>query len=629
MTIRQLSEEIINQIAAGEVIENPAAIIKELIENSIDANSTQINIEIENSGLDKIIIKDNGIGISKEDLKKAPSRHATSKIKNFSDLYNINTMGFRGEALASIFSISKTTIESKTKNNYAYKISSEDITKITKTGIDNGTIITINDIFYNTPARKKYLKSERLELKHIIDIIYRFSIIHNNIKFTIKHNNKIILNKPIFKTQEQNIIYLLGKDLQDNLFELNNQNNGIKITGFIGKPSNITCSYKKNQYIFVNSRFIKSKLISQALYEGFGSNLMTARHPFFSIFIEIDPQIIDVNIHPTKIEIKFENELEIFNTIKNAVKELFQKNDSIKPFNQMQIKTKNQNYPTLNKIVSKIKSNPLLKNNKIKRKEDIKSNYTFDTQKHLNIKEEIATYEKTETVQENIITNNKTKKEEIKNNQLQKEKIIKPKQLNPLNEILKEYKIIGQINSTFIILETPIEMIMLDQHVVEEKFFYETFKKQNKKEEIKTQQLLKPHIITLTLQQILLYKEHQEIIKSLGFKTEEFGNNEIIIRAVPINLNKQEVNPEMIIEIIEEMQVNKKFKKLEEQNLDKLASIACKKSLKAGAELTSPQIHKMIENLKTLDEPFNCPHGRPIMLRYTFKELEKKFKRIL
>jgi len=353
MTINKLSDEIINQIAAGEVIENPAAIIKELIENSIDANSTQIDIEIENSGLDKIIIKDNGDGINKNDLLKAPLSHATSKIKNFSDLYDIHTMGFRGEALASIFAISKTKIISKTKNSDAYEITSNNLEQTKKSACDKGTIIIIEDIFYNTPTRKKYLKSLRLELKSIIDIINRYAIYHYNIKFTLKHNNKFLINKPIFKSQEENTYYTQGKELKNNLLELNHKEHGITIKGFIGKPSNITYSYKKNQHIYVNSRYIKSKIITDAIYEGFGSNLMNGRHPFFTLLIEIDPQIIDVNVHPTKIEIRFENELEIYNIVKNAIKEVFQKHDSIKPFEQQQAKEKNY---TLDKITPQIKN---------------------------------------------------------------------------------------------------------------------------------------------------------------------------------------------------------------------------------------------------------------------------------
>jgi len=605
MSINLLPDEIINQIAAGEVIENPSAVIKELIENSIDAKSTQIDIEIEDYGLKNILIKDNGVGISKQDLLKAPLRHATSKIKNFADLYHIKTMGFRGEALASIFSVAKTKIISK-QNNDAYEITSQNKTQVKNSACSKGTLIEVQDLFYNTPARKKYLKSNNLELKSIIDVINRFTIYYHNIKFTLKHNGKILINKPQFKTKQDNLYYVLGKDLRDNLLYFENNINGIKVSGFLGKPSTINYAYKKNQNIYVNTRYIKSKLISDAIYEGFSTNLMSGRHPLFILFIDIDPEIVDVNIHPTKIEIKFENELEVYEFVKNSIKQVFEKSDIIKPFEQ---KTRDYSLDEITPQISPVKTYPKV--------EKINSHYTKDTQKSLQFQEQVLDYKKQDQQlpMQNI-----------------KEQIIENKQnitYGPLYDILKDYKIIGQVDKTFIIVETPFEMIMLDQHVVEEKFFYETIKDQIENKKFKTQILLKPQVINFSQSEMLLYKENFELFEKLGFEIEEFGSNEIIVRSVPISINNKELSPQIVKDIIGEITIDKKFKQLEHKTLDKIASISCKKSLKAGEELTIPQIHKIIENLKKLKEPFNCPHGRPIMLRYTFKDLEKNFKRII
>jgi DNA mismatch repair protein MutL len=320
MSINLLPPEIINQIAAGEIIENPASVIKELVENSIDAKAKRIEIILKKSGFEKIIGKDDGIGISKEDLILAPKRHATSKIKSFEDLYSIKSFGFRGEALASIFSVSKAKIISKQKGDkIGNLISYEDISKTEEIQTDFGTIIEVKDLFYNTPVRKKYLKSEKKELKDILDIVEKISLANSNIFIQVKNDDKLIFNKPFFNNLEDNIIYILGKDLKGNLLKVENEFKGIKIYGFIGNPSEISYPVKKNQYIFVNSRFIKSKLVSDAIYEGFSTNLMEGRHPFFVIFIDIDPEIIDVNIHPKKIEIKFENEIEIFSNVKNSI----------------------------------------------------------------------------------------------------------------------------------------------------------------------------------------------------------------------------------------------------------------------------------------------------------------------
>ncbi len=601
MGIKLLPDEIVNQIAAGEVIENPAAVVKELVENSIDAGSSLIEIEIEDYGLKKIIVKDNGCGIPKEDLLKAPLRHATSKIESFNDLYNIKTMGFRGEALASIFSVAKTKIVSKTNNEgQAYEISSGSKKDVKKSECQRGTQIIVKDIFYNTPARKKYLRSNNMELKSILDVVRRFEIFYNNIKFTVKHNGKIIINKPIFEKHEDNLYYVLGKELRDNLFIFEDQINGLKIQGFVGKPSNITYSTKKNQFVFVNSRFVKSKIVNDAIYEGYGTNLMEGRHPFFVVFLDIDPEIIDVNVHPTKIEIKFENELEIYDFVKNSIRKIFEKNESFKEFEikkRDEISLENDKWNI--EINEKNKSYSVQKENKY---------FTKDVQKELSVVKE------------------KLGREYLQNKENLSDKST---EYGPLHDILKEYKIIGQVNKTFIIIETKNEMIIIDQHVAQEKFFFESFKEQLGAKKPKTQKLLKSEIVKLDNSEMLLFKDNKVMIEKLGFECEIFGTNEILIRAVPYMLNGEILAPEIIRDIVHEIRIDKKFKLLEEEKIEKLASLSCKKSIKAGKELTNFEIKEIIEKLKRLKEPFNCPHGRPILLKWDFKELEKKFKRIV
>lgn len=646
MTIRLLDSKIINQIAAGEVIENPSALIKELIENSIDANSNQIEIIIENSGFTKIQIKDNGDGITKEDLLKAPLRHATSKIKNFDDLYNINTLGFRGEALASIFSVAKSKIISRVKDNEAYEISYQNLEEIKLSASEYGTTIIIEDLFYNTPARKKYLKSENKEFKLILDVVNKFLLIYNNIKFTLKHNNKLIINKPIFKSKEENIYYILGTDLKNNLLKVENQVNGISINGFISKPSNLTYPVKKNQYLFVNNRYIKSKLINDAIYEGFGTNLMEARHPLFILNIQIDPSIIDVNVHPSKIEIRFENELEIYNFIRSTIQNIFKIQETFKPFEPEKIKERDT---SLNNKIENLQINKKLYNpNKSQINTSHKSYFSTETQKPLQVKENYLDYnqdcnnnsnngnnssnfkefhEKEEVLEnKNTTSNNPILNTDNKNINEEKSN---ENNYGPLYDRLKEYRIIGQINKTFIILETPIEMIIIDQHVAEEKFYYEKFKSEIENKKITSQILLKSEIISLSNSEMILYKENLNLLNKLGFESEEFSGNEIIVRAVPIGIRNSLLSAKIIKDILHEITVDNKFKLLENKKIEKLASIACKKSIKAGFELTNVEIKQIIEQLKRLKEPFNCPHGRPILLNWSFTDLEKKFKRIV
>ena len=621
MTINLLPEEIINQIAAGEVIENPSAVIKELVENSIDANSDEIEIELKNSGLTSIIIKDNGIGISKEDLLKAPLRHATSKIQKFDDLYNIKTMGFRGEALASIFAISNAKIISKIKEeNEAYEITSENSKKINISANKNGTTIIIENLFYNTPARKKYLKSESLELKNILDVLNRFEVCYPQIKITLKNNDKLLVNKPKFKSYEDNLFYVLGKDLRDNLIKINAEFKGLEIFGFLGKPSSVTYAIKKNQYLYVNNRYVKSRVLTDAIYRGFGTNLMENRHPMYVIYIKINPEIIDVNIHPTKIEVKFENELEIYEFVRDAVKKVFEKNEMFKPFDKEYNERKTEKYKSEGNVIlehfdSELKLSDLISNESFKEiTAEPKTYFNKETQK------EIGDWrgETKDTVKETASVSSP------------KSQVSSPEEYGPLYEILKDYRIVGQVNKTFIIIETKTDMIIIDQHVAEEKFFYETFKEMKENSQIiKSQSLIKPEIVRLTLQEMILYNENLELIKRLGFKTEEFGENEIVVRAIPISFDENLVSAETLKDILHEITLDKKFKTLENESLEKLASMSCKKSIKAGHEMTNPEIHTMIENLKRLKEPFNCPHGRPILLNWKYTELEKKFKRIV
>ena len=610
MTIEKLSSEIINQIAAGEVIENPSAVIKELVENSIDAKATQIDVEIEDAGIKRITIKDNGVGINKSDLANAPLRHATSKIKSFDDLYNINTMGFRGEALASIFSVSKAKIISKVNNEEANEITSESM-QVREGARGDGTTIHIEELFYNTPARRKYLKSENLELKSIVEIMNRFEIFYHNIKLTLTHNGKILINKPAFESSQENLYYILGRELKGDLFEVDSKNKGLNISGFIGKPSSISYPYRKNQYLFVNGRYIKSKIVRDAIYEGFGTNLMEGRHPLFVVNLEIDPEVIDVNVHPTKIEIKFENEMEVYEIVKNSIIKVFEKNESFKEFETKKVIEEDE---TLDMHVDEI--SPSSKPN-ISTPE--KSYFNKETQHALRLRDSDSDYE--------IGNRDVERSDELPFSQPATD-THSPK-YGPLYDILKDYRVVGQVNKTFVLLETPTEMIVVDQHVAEEKFYFETFKEELENKKVSSQVLLKSQIVKLDSKEFLEYKENEELLERLGFEIEEFGENELIVRAVPIGIKNKVLDANIVKDILNEITVDKKFKMLEEDKIEKLASMSCKRSIKAGYEMTSPEIHSMIENLKKLKEPFNCPHGRPILLRYTFTDLEKKFKRIV
>ncbi len=619
MTINLLSSDIVNQIAAGEVIENPSAVIKELIENSLDAGATQIDIDIEDYGLRKIIIKDNGCGISKEDLLKAPIRHATSKISTFEDLYSISTMGFRGEALASIFSIAKTKIISLEKNaQIAYEITSEDTSLVKESACSKGTTIIVEELFYNTPARKKYLKSGNLELKKIIDILKRFELVLFDKKITLKHNGALLVSKPIFSTMKENLEYVLGKDVRGKLVQVNYEDRGISITGFIGNPSEITYSYKKNQYFFVNGRYIKSKILSDALYLGFGSNLMTQRHPLHFLMIQIDPEIIDVNVHPTKIEIRFEDEQAIFSLMKQCISEVFSKKLLFKDFeDEKQEKD----------VKLKSFSSELEPNRDIISKLPQRNYFNTESQDDLDTKQ----WEERKTFKETLIENLPTLKESTSSYQASSSEIFKEKDRiqGPLFDELSEFRLLGQLDKTYIIIQTKKDMILVDQHVAEEKYFYEEFLNQIKNKNAPKQKLLKGVVLDFDTSEMLMYKENEDLLNSIGFESEEFGSNEVIVRAVPM-LFRHEINDaQKLKEVLYDIVLNKSIKCVDHEHHSKAASMACRMAVMAGDELTTPQMRKMVDNLRYLKEPFNCPHGRPTFLKYSLYDLQKKFKRVV
>lgn len=592
MGISVLPEEIANQIAAGEVIENPAAVIKELIENGIDAGATSITIILENSGLKTITVKDNGEGMVEEDLLKAPQRHATSKITCFNDLYSISTMGFRGEALASIFSVAKTTITTKPPHyTSGIQISSESPDSISSVGSSQGTSISVENLFYNTPARKKYLKSDTMELRSIMQIIKRFQISYPQIEFKVTHNNSLLVHKPSFSTRAENLEYVLGKEIRGKLLEINYETKGISITGHIANPTEISYSYKKNQYFFVNGRYITSNVLIDALYHGIGSNLMVGKHPSFVIFITIDPEIIDVNVHPTKTQIRFENEQEIFEVISSAIDSVFSSKPLFREFDT--------------KLEVESSEKPILEKN------EGSSYFTNDFQKHFEVEEDTISYEQTPTSSPSPNTQSQSLS------------------LGPLSEELYEYKILGQLDKTYILVETTTGLLLVDQHVAEEKYFYEKMLYDKNNNQVKQQQLLKPYMIPLDNSEMLQFRENKEILINMGFEVEEFGEQEILVRAVPITLGYKTNHPDRLKEMLYSILSNKTIKCVEDEHHAKIASIACRSAIMAGDELSYPQMKRIVENLKYLQKPFQCPHGRPTFLKYDFKELQKKFKRIV
>lgn len=646
--IKVLPPEIYNKIAAGEVVERPSSIVKELVENSIDAGSTKITIEIEDGGTSLIRIIDNGHGIYKNDIKNAFLNHATSKISSIEDVYKIQSLGFRGEALSSISSISKVDLRSINKDEgipTRFSIEGGKETFFGDAAINEGTIIEIRDIFYNVPARLKFLKTNQREAAIISELVTKLILSHPSIGFSFYNNNKKIIETFEGGSLTDVIKIVYGNTIFENLIEIEGANKTAKLKGYIGNLK-ITKNNRNFQSLFVNGRFIKSKTVIASIDNAYKSFLTVNKHPFYIIFLEIDEKQIDVNIHPQKSEIKFEFEREIFSLFFNAV------HNGLKKDLEGSFNIENENMFETNKseIFNAIKFEPLtyfdhadekrktedfdtLKETPLNIEELSIENFTqnsFGNEDINTIKEEIKP-EKTQYMQKENDIVSSVKVEEY--NKIEKEidfEIQAPKKV--INEFsrkkFREITYIGQYSNTYIIAEDKIldELYIIDQHAAHEKILFEKYYEAVKTSNIDRQVMLSPEVIHLTLKENMIYQEFKEEFNNFGYTIEDFGDNSIRILEVPYILGKVDVR-NLFSEILESFE---KYSKADVADIryNKIASKSCKAAIKANKNLKEIEVYSLINELSYLENPFTCPHGRPVIIKISKNEIEKMFKRI-
>ena len=685
-----LDELTINQIAAGEVIERPASVVKELVENSIDAGATSINIEVKNGGIKQIRIIDNGSGIAKDDLRFAFERHATSKIRAAEDLANVKSMGFRGEALASIAAISHVELITKTENEFTgNKIVLEggDILEQEEIGAQKGTTITISNLFYNTPVRYKFLKKDYTELGYIEDTATRIALANPGVAIRLQNENKTIL-KTTGNGDLKTVIYnLYGKETTDGLLDIDYVYEDIKVTGVIGKPE-IARNNRSYQMFFVNKRFIKDKTLSAGAEQAFKGLLPIGKFGFIILNLEMEPNKIDVNVHPTKLEIRFQEEQKAFKAVYHAIREGLLKGDLIKNTEQEQkaekpeiiianndeknilIENKNleqitQVLPTVSekkeeiaKIDETQRFTPItekIENEEPEKKTGLfgifkKKNNEIEEQVEKNAIEQIFAYKNNETNSyKEQATNSPSaevdfnkmysetfgiKKEEDKG---EAEKVTNysfadTKQNMSLFEDNEDYskvpayKYCGSVFSTYIIIEMGSEMYIIDQHPAHERVMYEEIKKNYYKNAEKDSQImLLPDIITLSHKEKSIVRENIDLFKKAGFMLEEFGENTIRLIGVPSICMEMDTK-ELFLEILDTIDTVAITAKQEKE--DKfIATIACKAAVKANMALTKEEVDNLLKKLLVLPNPFTCPHGRPTAIKMDKTDLEKKFNR--
>jgi len=619
--INLLDDNTIRKIAAGEVIERPSSIVKELVENSIDANSSQIIIEIKDGGTTYIRVTDDGIGMEKEDIILAFERHSTSKLKNIEDLYKIVSMGFRGEALSSIVSVSNVEIISRTKeNSVGNKAVFEDgkLKSIEPIGANVGTTIIVKDVFSNIPVRKKFLKTNSTEERYVADIITKIALGNPSVSIKLIRDGKLALNTN-GSSEETNVIYqLLGKDIAKGINLIEFEDDNLSFKGYFSN-NNIYRSNRNSQYLFVNNRYVYDYKLAKVIEEQYSSMLPINKHPIFILYININPALIDVNIHPTKQEIKFIEENKIYSIIANQIKKNINKIVNI-PSPNLDDKEKKQTekYPYIWELQN---NNDYNFDSTISKSEQvIREGKAFDFEDYTSTDFKSVLYQDNDMVNDIII-------DDFIGNANIREKDDESSDNNTLINFNK-LKFIGIAFSTYIILENyeSDTIFVIDQHAAHERVMYEKLMKEFHTESIVVQQLITPQIIDLSPPDYLNVKDNMEIFNQIGFIIELFDDKSIILRGIPLVFGKPD-GEKLFLDILDSLEDNNV--EIYSTKLEKIMKIACTSAVKAGDNLKQMEIQSLLTQLNECDNPYTCPHGRPTIIKFNRKDIEKKFLRII
>ena len=662
--IQVLDQVTIDKIAAGEVIERPASIVKELVENAIDAGATHVTIEIEEGGISLIRITDDGSGIMKEDIRNAFLRHSTSKIRNVEDLLHITSLGFRGEALSSIAAVTKVEVITKTKEailGTRYVIEGGQELSLDEAGSSDGTTFIIRQLFYNVPARRKFLKTAMTEAGHVQDLLIRLALSHPEVAFRFLNNNQEKLRTSGSGKLKDVIYNIYGRDVASNLLELDYRQGGIHITGYLGKPL-ITRGNRNFETFFVNGRYVKSTMISRAVEDAYKDFMMQHKFPFVVLHFQVDTETVDVNVHPTKMELRFQNQQEVYKTVFEAIHrqllepELIPQVEVPEPLTSPVQEKKKTPSPDLKLVRRAIPSDSKEAAVSIATTpidsaaqtvpEPVKEEPHNEDYFIRKMRERVMSYHNRNSSaevkdQKKIFRPEEQKKRiqtsvrEATTYKVNETPVVqKPEQLNLFEEkLLKrevraEYRLIGQVFDTYWLVQFQDNLYIIDQHAAHERVLYERTLKEMKNREFTSQYLSPPIILTLSMQEAELLKTHKERFERIGFEIETFGGEEYAIRAVPANLfsiAKKELFMEMLDNLADGLSTNMTPDIIDE----KVASMSCKAAVKGNNRLSAQEVDALIGELLELENPYHCPHGRPTIIAMSKKELEKKFKRIV
>lgn len=661
--IRVLDADTIDKIAAGEVIERPSSVVKELVENAIDSGATAITVEIKEGGLSFIRITDNGCGIPEDEVPKAFLRHATSKLVTAEDLLRISSLGFRGEALSSIAAVAQVEMITKTKDSLTgtrYQIQGSQETDNSQIGCPDGTTIIVRNLFYNTPARKKYMKSASTEMSYIYDLVCRISMSHTEISFKLIVNGTDKLFTSGNGKLKDIIYHIYGKDITSNLLEVDNANDFLRIHGYIARPC-ISRGNRSFEDYYVNSRYIKSKTITKAIEDAFRTFVMIHKFPFTVLNFDIKPELIDVNVHPAKMELKFENEQNIYDFTYNVVREALLFKELIPAA------TPGKDKPVIPPTKRNVGKNPepfevnrrtIEQTARTQTQENTKpaGNTGFADNASMLFKENIGRYQavsentkpsptamntpdmaKTDLDIQNtsdavksdsaaLAAPDKDSLEEPDMNETYTQQTLFTEQF--LTEKARiRHRIIGQLFETYWLIEYENKLFIMDQHAAHEKVKFEELMANYNAKNIISQYLMPPAVITLSAAEIDFLKTNMELFEALGYQLEAFGDNEYKLNAVPANLFGLD-GRELFIDFIGELAEDTK-KTTIDVFISKLSTMACKAAVKGNTAISFQEADALITQLMTLENPYTCPHGRPTIISMTESDIEKKFKRIV
>ena len=639
MSIHVLDQSTINQIAAGEVVDRPSSVVKELVENAIDAGSSAITVEIKDGGISFIRITDNGCGIEINDVKVAFLRHSTSKIKDATDLITISSLGFRGEALSSISAVAQVELITKTKDSLCgirYEISGGEEKAFEEIGAPDGTTFIVRNLFYNTPARRKFLKTAGTEGGYISALMEQLAMSHPDISFRFIQNGQQKLHTTGNNNLKDVIYTIYGREITQNLLEINHKSEYFTISGFVAKPV-VSRSNRNFENYYINGRYIKSPIIMKAIESAYEPFMMQHKYPFTAFHIKIEANQLDVNVHPSKMELRFSDGQGIFDAVSKSITNALTNRELVPNIGLETVRTapvtpKVDSKPLT--VMQKSESKSITPVTKVEPKAEVKVEPKAEVKKEVNpqmnespvIKPVTPVKPEPQKAPEPFETKRLEQYTPSKQPAYEQLQLFdEPKLLQ--KEHKKDIKIIGQVFDTYWIIQFENNMYIVDQHAAHEKVLFEEFSKRYDERKISTQLISPPEIIELTQREETILVENMEYFADYGFELEEFGDGAYAVRGIPTDFRNANTK-ELLLEILDSM-TDDSFKKTPESIKDKIATMSCKAAVKGNSRISMREAEELLNKLMNLDNPYNCPHGRPTMIIMSKYELEKKFKRII